>query len=579
MAESARAEIIARLTAPGGGFDLEERVIRGIPWRVFSTLPSTLREIVERSRDFGDREFLVYDDDRWTFARHFAVVAGLAHRLRDHYGLAKGDRVAIAMRNYPEWVPIFWATQAAGLIAVPLNAWWSGPELEYALKDSGARLLFADAERLAAIRDHLGGLDLVSVVEVRGDTAAGDGVEPWADVLAAVDAAPAETRGALPDVPVEPEDDATILYTSGTTGQPKGAIGSNRNHCTNTWNTVMSGVVGAMIANGGEPPPPPGPDAPPPGSLQTFPFFHIAGITGICGATAAGSKLVCMYRWDPKLGAELIARERLTGASGVPMVMRSLVEAMAEAPAGGGTLGSIALGGAPIPPDLILKIDKQFRSQVGSGDGYGLTETTSAVVVNAGEDYVTHPDSVGRCTPNSDIRVVDPGSGEDVADGEIGELWFRGPLVVRGYWNKPEASARAFTDGWFHTGDLGYVRDGWVYVVDRIKDVVIRAGENVYCAEVEAALFEHPAVADVAVIGLPHPKLGEEVVAVVNVRPGHEVSASELRDHTAARIARFKAPTRVWFRDDPLPRTGTGKVLKRDLRQAAQAERIEAADG
>ena len=578
MADSVRSGIIAKLTAPGGGFDIEERVVNGVPWRVFSTLPSTLREILELSKGFGERDFLVYEDDRWTFARHYEVAVGLAHRLLDHYGLRKGDRVAIAMRNYPEWVPIFWATQAAGLIAVPLNAWWSGPELEYALKDSGARLLFADAERLDAIRPHLDGLDLVAVVEVRGEDPAGAGVERWADVIAAVDAAPAATRTAFPDVPIDPEDDATILYTSGTTGRPKGAIGSNRNHCTNTWNTVMNGVVGAIIANGGEMPEP-DPDAPLPGALQTFPFFHIAGITGICGGTAAGSKIVCMYKWDARLGRKLIAEERLTGASGVPMVMRSLVEAMADDPGGGESLGSIALGGAPIPPDLILKIDEQFASKVGSGDGYGLTETTSAVVVNAGEDYVTHPDSVGRCTPGTDIRVVDPGTNDDVAEGEIGELWFRGPLVVRGYWNKPEATAQAFTDGWFHTGDLGYVRDGWVYVVDRIKDVVIRGGENVYCAEVEAALFEHPAVADVAVIGLPHPKLGEEVVAVVNVRPGHEVTAAELRDHTAARIARFKAPTRVWFRDDPLPRTGTGKVLKRDLRQAAQAERIEAADG
>jgi acyl-CoA synthetase (AMP-forming)/AMP-acid ligase II len=574
MAETARGAIIARLTAPGGGFDIEERVVNGVPWRVFGALPSTLREIVELSRGHGDRDFLVYDGDRWTFARHYEVVAGLAHRLLDHYGLRRGDRVAIAMRNYPEWVPIFWATQAAGLIAVPLNAWWTGSELEYALKDSGARLLFADGERVAAVRG-LDGLDLVSVVEVRG--AGGADVEPWPDVLAAIDAAPPETRTALPDVTVEPEDDATILYTSGTTGRPKGAIGSNRNHCTNTWNTVMNGVVGAMVNNGGQMPEP-NPDAPPPGSLQTFPFFHIAGITGICGATAAGSKLVCMYKWDPVLGRKLIIEERLTGASGVPMVMRSLVEAMADDPGGVETLGSIALGGAPIPPDLIMKIDEQFASKVGSGDGYGLTETTSAVVVNAGEDYVSHPDSVGRCTPGADIRVVDPGTNDDVGAGEIGELWFRGPLVVRGYWNKPEATAQAFTDGWFHTGDLGYVRDGWVYVVDRIKDVVIRGGENVYCAEVEAALFEHPAVADVAVIGLPHPTLGEEVVAVVNVRPGHAVTAAELRDHTAGRIARFKAPTRVWFRDEPLPRTGTGKVLKRDLRQAAQAERIEAAD-
>jgi len=263
----------------------------------------------------------------------------------------------------------------------------------------------------------------------------------------------------------------------------------------------------------------------------------------------------------------------------VPTVMRALVEAAADAPDAVATLGGISLGGAPIPPDLIERIDGQFASKVTSGDGYGLTETTSSVVTNGGADYVTHPDSVGRCLPGSDIRVVDPGTGCDLPGGQIGELWFRGPTVARGYWNDAAATARAFTDGWFHTGDLGYLRDGWVYVVDRIKDVVIRAGENVYCAEVEAVLFEHPAVADVAVIGLPHPALGEEVTAVVTVRPGHRVTADELRAHVTGRIAAFKVPTRVWFRDTPLPRTGTGKILKRDLRQAARTQSVERAGG
>ena len=566
---TARSRSVAALTAPGGGFDVATRTVRGIPMRVFTTLPNTLREIVERTRGFGDRDFLVYGRDRWTFAEHYGVVAGLAHRMVGHYGLRKGDRVAIALRNYPEWVPIFLATQVAGLITVPLNAWWTGPELRYALSDSGARLLFADAERLDAVRPHLPELDLTSVVAVRTE-APGEDAERWDDLLAGLD-----TTADLPDVSVDPEDDATICYTSGTTGRPKGAVSSHRNHCTNTWNSVLGSAAGALSASGAAP----DLDAPPPGLLVTFPFFHIAGITCLCVAIASGAKMVTQYRWNAAEALEAIRSERLTAALGVPTVMRALVEAAADAPDAVATLGGISLGGAPIPPDLIERIDGQFASKVTSGDGYGLTETTSSVVTNGGADYVTHPDSVGRCLPGSDIRVVDPGTGCDLPGGQIGELWFRGPTVARGYWNDAAATARAFTDGWFHTGDLGYLRDGWVYVVDRIKDVVIRAGENVYCAEVEAVLFEHPAVADVAVIGLPHPALGEEVTAVVTVRPGHRVTADELRAHVTGRIAAFKVPTRVWFRDTPLPRTGTGKILKRDLRQAARTQSVERAGG
>jgi len=249
--------------------------------------------------------------------------------------------------------------------------------------------------------------------------------------------------------------------------------------------------------------------------------------------------------------------------------MRELVDA--ADPARLTTLTSIGMGGAPIPPDLIGRIDTVFASAVAPANAYGLTETTSTVVANRGADYVAHPDSVGRCMPGTDLRTVDPASGVDLPDGEIGELWVRGANVVRGYWNNPRATAQAFTDGWFRTGDLGTVRDGLVYVVDRMKDVVIRGGENIYCAEVEAALFEHPAVGDVAIVGIPHDRLGEESVAIVHLRPGWHVAAEDLRRHVRERLASFKVPTHVVFADQPLPRTPSGKVLKRELRGSAAA--------
>ncbi|WP_345377951.1 class I adenylate-forming enzyme family protein [Pseudonocardia yuanmonensis] len=551
---SVRAELTAAFTAPGGEFALVDTEVRGVPWRVYERGPHTLRELFELTRTWGDRVFTVYKDEHVTYAEHAGIVAGLARLLHDEYGLRQGDRVAVTMRNYPEWAPWFYACQVSGLVFVPLNAWWTGPELRYALGNCEARLIVADGERAAILE----GID-IPMIEVRGE---GRG-RPWAEVLASLD-----RDAALPDVTISPDDDATILYTSGTTGRPKGAVGTHRNHCTNILNTLLGARVAATIANGGTPPDP-DPDAPQPGGLCTFPLFHIAGITSLTYTALTGGKLVTQYRWDPVEALELVRRESLTGVSGVPTVGRQLVEQAAREGGGLDTLAALSMGGAPIPPDLIGLIDSQFASLVSPANGYGLTETTSAVVSNTGQDYVTHPDSVGRLAPGADIRVVDPGTGEDAGPEEIGELWFRGPNVVRGYWNNPEGTAAAFTDGWFHTGDLGLVRDGWVYVVDRMKDVVIRGGENIYCAEVEAALFEHPAVADVAIVGIPHARLGEQAVAVVNTRA--EVSAEELQQHVRERLAEFKVPEQVVFRAEPLPRTPSGKVLKRELRTEVQA--------
>ncbi|HEY2100810.1 MAG TPA: class I adenylate-forming enzyme family protein, partial [Pseudonocardia sp.] len=429
----------------------------------------------------------------------------------------------------------------------------------------GARLVVADAERAGLLAGQLGGVPLI---EVRGGARPTTGARPWAELVDSL-----ELGAAVPEVAVDPGDDATILYTSGTTGRPKGAVASHLNHCTNVRNMLLSGVVGAMLANGGELPVP-DPDARP-GTLCTFPMFHIAGINSLCGTAHAGSKLVTMYRWDRVLARELIRRERLTATGGVPTVMRQLIEDSAADPDSVASLTGIGMGAAPVPPELIARIGAAFVAPVAPANGYGLTETTSAVVTNGGADYLAHPDSVGRCVPGADLRVVDPGTGDDLPGGDIGELWFRGPNVVRGYWNDPAATGAAFTDGWFHTGDLGRVLDGWVYVVDRIKDVVIRGGENIYCAEVEAVLFEHPSVADVAIVGVPDRSLGEEAVAVVQLRPGAVTgpsAAAALRGHLAERLAGFKVPRYVVFRSAPLPRTATGKVLKRDLRAAVISE-------
>jgi long-chain acyl-CoA synthetase len=557
-----RDEAIAVLTGPGQHFEVVEETVFGVRMRVFKNAPRSMRAVLEGSRAFGDREFLVYGDERWTFAEHFRIAAGLANRLLGHHELVKGQRVGIAMRNYPEWVMAFWAIQAAGLVAVPLNAWWTGPELDYAIRDSDMRLVIADGERLALIRPTLVELG-VHAIAVRSQSEPAGNEERWVDIIAGLD------RGAaLPDVTIDPDDDATILYTSGTTGSPKGAVATHRNHAHNLMNTALSGAASSMTTGPGS-----GftdPAALAPAGLQTFPFFHIAGLTGLYVSTAFGSRMVLIYKWDPEVAIGLIEREKITTFAGVPAVVRSLLETAGRENRALSSLSFMGSGGAPVPPDLIGRIDKDFSSRVSPANGYGLTETTSAVVTIGGPVYVAKASSVGRPVVVADLRIVGPDTGGDVGTGEIGEIWVRGPNVVRGYWNNPEATAAAFTEGWFHTGDLGYLDDdGYLYVVDRMKDVIIRGGENVYCAEVEAVLFEHPAVADVAIIGVPHRSLGEEVAAVIVSRDGIDVATSEIRQFAASRLAAYKVPAHILFRDQPLPRTPTGKVLKRDLRDQA----------
>ena len=553
-------EATAALTAPGQMFEIGEETIRGIPTRVWKNAPPTLRNVLELSRGHGDKTFLVYEDERLSFEDQFLSAAGLARLLVERFGVAKGDRVAIAMRNYPDWVIAFWGAAAAGAVIVPLNAWWTGPELEYGMADSGAKVLFADGERAERMAPHLDGLGLDAVIVARPESPLAPGQERLADVLAS-----SPTDGVLPDVDLRPEDDATIFYTSGTTGRSKGAVGTQRNICTNLMSLFFVAARGAMRARDGQ-----SPLLTSSGEQNSYllsvPLFHATGCHSVLVAnTAAGGKLVMMHKWDPERALELIERERVTNFGGVPAMVWQVLDSPDFAKRDTSSVKSISYGGAPAPPELVKRIKEHFPVGLPS-NGYGLTETSSVTTMNTGEDYVRKPESVGPPVPVCDVKVMDD-DGEEVPAGEVGELWIKGPNIVRGYWHNPEATAATFTDGWLRSGDVARLdEEGFVFIVDRAKDMLIRGGENVYSVEVEAALFEHPAVADVAVIGIPHQVLGEEVGAVVQLRPGATATDDELRAHVAERLAAFKVPVRVWFREKPLPRNPAGKVLKRDLR-------------
>ncbi|WP_240808531.1 class I adenylate-forming enzyme family protein [Actinomadura geliboluensis] len=554
------AEVRAAMTAPGQPFEMDEVDIRGVPTRVWRNAPGTLRDVLEISRAHGDADFLVYGGDRLTFAGHYARAAAFARVLIGRYGVAKGDRVAIAMRNYPEWSVAFFGAAAAGAVVVPLNAWWSADELEYGLADSGAEVLIADAERAERLAGALPGLGVACLV-ARPDGALPPGAEAFDDVLGD----PGDPAAAsLPEVAIEPDDDATIFYTSGTTGRSKGALGTHRNITTNPV-SLAYGIMSAGVRAGRTVEELAVPQRRV--TLLSVPFFHATGCHSVLVSSALqGGTVVLMYKWDVRRALELIERERVTGFGGVPTMAWQVLTSPDFGDYDTSSLTGVSYGGAPAAPALVDKIKERLPERV-PGNGYGLTETSSVTTYNGGVNYLERPESVGPPVAVCDVKVIGP-AGDELPAGEVGELLIKGPNVIKGYWNKPEATAAAFEDGWFRSGDLARLdEDGFVYIVDRAKDMLIRGGENIYCAEVEAVLYEHPAVADCAVIGVPHEVLGEEVGAVIVPRPGAAVDEAEIRAFTGGRIAAFKVPVHVWFRDEPLPRNPGGKILKRRLRE------------
>jgi len=551
-------EAAAAVTAPGERYELEIIEVDGVSVRAFRNAPPSLREIFATARARGDETFLVYEDERWSFADVMAHVDAMAALLVERYGVTPGDRVAIGMRNYPEWVISFAAITSIGAISVSLNAWWTAAELDYALEDCGATVLIADAERAERAEeacDRLG----CRILTVRTDAAIA-GAERWEDVR--------DLGAAMPEVIVSPDHDATILYTSGTTGHPKGAVSTHRS------------VVQALMGFGCKTAldrlrRPPAPDAMseslPPAFILIVPLFHVTGCVPVMlSCFASGLKLVMMYRWDADRALELIAREKVTNFVGVPTQSWDLLESPKFAATDTSSLVSIGGGGAPAPPELVKRVASSFSSGK-PNIGYGMTETNAYGPGNSGVDYIEHPTSTGRATPILQLAVRDE-SGRDLPVGERGEIWFKGPHLIRGYWNKPDATAETIVDGWLRSGDIGRLdEEGFVYVEDRAKDMVLRAGENVYCAEVEAAIYEHPAVYETAVFGVPHERLGEEVASVVYVRPGHELTVDALQAHVADRLASFKVPSIVRLVDEPLPRNPAGKILKRELRDSVTA--------
>jgi long-chain acyl-CoA synthetase len=552
------------LTAPGALFEMEPLEQDGRTLRTWKNGPKTLVELFVAAQAYGEREFLVHEDERITYDAFARAAYAFSQELIAR-GVKKGDRVCVIMRNLPEWPVAFFGALLAGAIATPLNAWWSAQELAYGLKDCGAAAAVFDAERLARVEDLLGDCpDLAHIFVARSKTPTAPGVTPLASLLGEPKSWADLPAAGPPPVAVSPEDDATLFYTSGTTGSPKGAIATHRAGTVAILATLLSQVRAYLRR--GEPPPEMGPQTPQKSSLLAVPFFHVTGCFSQMNVVMAiGAKLVILRKWEPQAAMALIERERITAFGGVPTIAWQLLEHPARGAYDLSSLDSVSYGGAPAAPELVRQL-RQNLPAAAAGSGWGMTETCATFTHHTGEDYAHRPDSCGPATPVGEMRIVDA-DGRDLPTGQTGELWVRGPHVVRGYWNKPEATAKTFEDGWLKTGDLARLDDeGFCYIVDRKKDVIIRGGENIYSVEVEDVLYTHPAIMDAALVPIPHHSLGEEPGAVVTLKPGAVASEDELKAHVAAHLAAFKTPVRILTMLEPLPRNANGKILKTELR-------------
>ena len=566
---------ITQLTGPSGPFEIVLDDVVGHPMQVYKQRMRSLREYMAQNTARADVDWVVQQDQRLTYGEHDRLARVLAHSLAQ-LGVQRGDRVALVSANVPEWVVTWWACAVLGATLVPLNAWWKAEELEFGLGDSEAKVLIGDARRIALVRDRLAALPALEHVfvidgpgEERQQTASDQStltVRPFAELIA-------DTGDpGMPESPIDEDDVLAILYTSGTTGKPKGATVSHRQAIANVQNIIVMGVATAMRGT----PPPEAEASVQSCSLLVVPLFHVTGcLSTMTLAYATGAKVVLMPvgKFDPDVAMQTIEKENVTSIGGVPTVMWRILESPNLEQYDLTSVKRASYGGAPAAPELVERIEKVFpHMRKTLTTAYGLTETASVATAHGGDDYFAHPGSVGRAAPTVELRVVDD-QGHDTPAGERGEIWIKGPTVMaHGYWRRPDANEAAFTNGWFHTGDIGYLDpDGFLYLVDRAKDMIIRAGENVYCVEIENVLFDHPDVVDAAVVGVAHKTLGEEVKAVVQLRPDSTTTAEDLRDFCRERLANFKVPEYVEIRDEPLPRNPAGKVLKNLLRGGESA--------
>ncbi len=551
-------EAVAHVLATNPTFAVAPTVVRGVTYTAFKNIPPTVPALMDAGmaqHEDGAADYLLYEGERWSYGEFCADVRRMAHVLRDQFGVGKGCRVAIAMRNYPELLALVLAISATGATVVFVNAWWTTNELDYALRDSEAKLVFADGPRiqqLLPLKDPL----RLTLVGVRD----GEGLVAW-DYGALKNGASDAPLGTV----IDTDDDFAVMYSSGTTGHPKGVVQTHRSAVSAVFSWLLQAVVAPLVT-------PPEEDAPPPlrpAALVVTPLFHVTATHPLfLLSLAAGAHITLMYKWDAEKAVRLIQEENITRFLGVPTQSAELMQAARKAGVTLETLDYIGAGGAKRPGAQVAQLAETFPN-AGIATGWGMTETNALGIGMIGDDYLKRPESTGKLHPPvQELRLLDD-AGNDVPLGELGELTVKSPANMRCYLNKPEATAETLQDGWLRTGDLAVMdAEGYVTILDRKKNIIIRGGENIACLEVEGALHRLPEVVEACAFSVPDERLGEVVGACVQLREGAILTCEQVAGALQGHLATFKHPQLLWTQNAPLLRGATDKIDRRGLRAA-----------